>query len=488
MTTRNPSITLDRSTDAAFRAWTSAVATALQECHLVKMGDTGQMNFATVLAPTVTNTSRGYEIYQLSRFSDKFTRADGIITVGSQTSTGHAAAVYSATSGGATLPYVVSNQVQAAAAPTTASVATALIDRGSTPGINHQSVDLDIVSTAANASGDKTWDLYLRYTNDSNHIRVRFLYASGGNYVATITQVVAGVSTTLATSGTFGTTDPTHLRAEIDSSGLVKAIFSTGSGGVYTNQTLTVFLSSPNSALLTGTKNGFTIYSTSVADNLCVAEPRAIYLKLEYGSGNTGGAVASALWATLGGSTDGAGSIATLATARRNFFLHADYGSSNNCFFSGDGSYINMVLAPASTQFMMMSIERSRDAAGAVTQDGLMHYLSYQTSSPTLVPADGAVWFANGNVLASYSSPPITSTYPGQFFSTAIVGADTYYFPRVVALPKLVYDLSLMVAYPADVTNFVAVTVPNCGSTHTYLPYIPSTATAATGAMLMRYE
>lgn len=55
------------STDALFRVWGSAVSTALAAVGLVKTTDTGQIDWTTVVKPTATSQSRGYEIW---RFAD----------------------------------------------------------------------------------------------------------------------------------------------------------------------------------------------------------------------------------------------------------------------------------------------------------------------------------------------------------------------------------------------------------------------------------
>jgi hypothetical protein len=55
------------SNDADFQTWCQGIATALVACGLVKTGDTGQQNNATVTRPGTTNTASGYEIY---RFDD----------------------------------------------------------------------------------------------------------------------------------------------------------------------------------------------------------------------------------------------------------------------------------------------------------------------------------------------------------------------------------------------------------------------------------
>jgi hypothetical protein len=57
----------DQSTAAQFRAWGSAISTAIGVQGLVQTADTGQINWTTVAAPSGTNTAMGYEIW---RFND----------------------------------------------------------------------------------------------------------------------------------------------------------------------------------------------------------------------------------------------------------------------------------------------------------------------------------------------------------------------------------------------------------------------------------
>jgi hypothetical protein len=55
------------NTDADFRSWGTKVAAGIVAAGLVQTADTGQINWATVLKPTLANTVAGYEIY---RFND----------------------------------------------------------------------------------------------------------------------------------------------------------------------------------------------------------------------------------------------------------------------------------------------------------------------------------------------------------------------------------------------------------------------------------
>lgn len=67
MSAANFTVAGDNSTDAAFRAWGSAVNTALAALGFVQTADTGQINWTTVTRPLAVNTAQGYEVW---RFAD----------------------------------------------------------------------------------------------------------------------------------------------------------------------------------------------------------------------------------------------------------------------------------------------------------------------------------------------------------------------------------------------------------------------------------
>lgn len=56
---------LSNSTDALFRAWGSAVSTALGTM-LTRVPQTGDIDWVTVTAPVATNTFQGFEVYRLN--------------------------------------------------------------------------------------------------------------------------------------------------------------------------------------------------------------------------------------------------------------------------------------------------------------------------------------------------------------------------------------------------------------------------------------
>jgi hypothetical protein len=64
MTTMSWTATMNHSTDANFRAWGSGFSARLAMMGLIKAGDTGQIDWATVVRPTSNETSAGYEIWR----------------------------------------------------------------------------------------------------------------------------------------------------------------------------------------------------------------------------------------------------------------------------------------------------------------------------------------------------------------------------------------------------------------------------------------
>lgn len=62
ITTQIPS----NSTDALFRLWGANIKAQLAAAGWVNTADTGQINWTTVLAPTLANTVQGYEIWRMA--------------------------------------------------------------------------------------------------------------------------------------------------------------------------------------------------------------------------------------------------------------------------------------------------------------------------------------------------------------------------------------------------------------------------------------
>lgn len=130
----------------------------------------------------------------------------------------------------------------------------------------------------------------------------------------------------------------------------------------------------------TNTKVGFRIYRMD--DALQATAP--VFLRIDYGSGaaaNTPG-----IWLTFGTASNGAGTITnitfnggsttipTVSSGTNATSLCNSYGSAAKNRFS-----LLMFVRAAANDMMIMSVERSKDASGADTADGLL--LTYQTDA-----------------------------------------------------------------------------------------------------------
>jgi hypothetical protein len=232
----------------------------------------------------------------------------------------------------------------------------------------------------------------------------------------------------------------------------------------------------------TNQSRGYEIYRFSDA----LQATRPVFIKIEYGSFSS--ALFPSIWITVGTSTDGAGTInSMLQSARRQFAFSAAVGTVQNCYFSGDGSYINFMIPNSSVQ-LMQCIERTRSAAGVATNEGLSWYGYAQNTAGG--SQETVLSFLNLTV-GTGTAP--TFVWAGTHWSTAVVGADVYFFPRITPVPKVTYDLALMLGYQADLVNLTPISVTNCGAAHTYLPYLGlnPTITSNNGASvsaMMRYE
>lgn len=66
MATRSGNVSPSNSSDAYFRAWGKWISDCFSAFGWVQTADTGQANWTTILAPTTTWTSQGYEIWRMA--------------------------------------------------------------------------------------------------------------------------------------------------------------------------------------------------------------------------------------------------------------------------------------------------------------------------------------------------------------------------------------------------------------------------------------
>lgn len=211
---------------------------------------------------------------------------------------------------------------------------------------------------------------------------------------------------------------------------------------------------------------------------------KPIFFKIEYGSGASSFPQIG-LWLTVGSSTDGAGNITGPVISSRRQCSMAGPNVGVPAYFSSDGSYINWFMATNSNGVLGFSIERTRDAQGAATGDGYISYFFSQSVTPFLhvVNLTSATLTSGSTINDDYAVPVLGA------WTTSVSAGDTFFFPRIVALPKIVYDLAIMTAYNGDVVERQPVTFVNLGASHTYIPTNQVNPPGyGSMSMLMRYE
>lgn len=150
------------------------------------------------------------------------------------------------------------------------------------------------------------------------------------------------------------------LSAQIQACGLVK-----------TADTGQINMAGPPAMGAAHTSYGYEIYR--FADALQATSP--VFMKIEYGSGGQNGA-RPGLWITFGTGSDGAGNLTGRVSTRipLSAYEASNTAGSNKCYVSGDtGRLCFSLFNNTDTRYgLLFSVERTCDAAGNLTGDGLM--------------------------------------------------------------------------------------------------------------------
>lgn len=171
-----------------------------------------------------------------------------------------------------------------------------------------------------------------------------------------------------------------------------------------------------------------------MADALQATAP--VFVKLEYGSGS---AVNNpAIWVTIGTGSDGAGNLTGIRLSRTQI-SGGGTTSPMTCYMSGslERMAVSMFTSSGSTYSQTIIIERTHDAVGGNTSDGLTVLWAFgSTKASQYLPFTGTIptAYANWNVTTPPSgngalSPnvyffPIRCWSPGETFP--ILGAIAY--------------------------------------------------------------
>ena len=234
----------------------------------------------------------------------------------------------------------------------------------------------------------------------------------------------------------------------------------------------------------TGTVAGYAIYKSS--DALSATKP--IYLKLEFGTGNS--ATQLGFWLQFGTSTTGAG-VLTGQTSTRRQMIPGAVGVGLTSYFSGDGGRIAAAICvgglTGSTTGMYFSVERSHADDGSYDGTGFYWWRASNASvTSQFIPFTGAIFAEDTRTPAMMYQP----------VSTGVYGTDTGVYPQLPFLGKWLNPLTNFLSYyRADISAGSQIPVRLYGVDHNYItmgPGYDTTITAlaspAAASMMMRYE
>jgi hypothetical protein len=139
-------------------------------------------------------------------------------------------------------------------------------------------------------------------------------------------------------------------------------------GWVNTADTGQLTIASATHPSVANTKVGYRVYHMN--DALQATKP--VFLRVDYGSGPT--AANPAVWFTIGTGSDGAGNITGTLLAATQMQAGSNATSACDSYGSADTNRLELLMfvRAGATDLYCISLERSKDATGADTGDGLM--------------------------------------------------------------------------------------------------------------------
>lgn len=221
------------------------------------------------------------------------------------------------------------------------------------------------------------------------------------------------------------------------------------------------------------TSQGYEIWR--FADTLQATKPW--FLKLEYGS--AGVVDRPGIWVTVGTATNGAGTITTQTSVRRQAGASVSKVAGNllPSYVSGSTDRLMLLLnhdAALATTPMWMVFDRTRDGSATTTGDGL--FLAMGSSSATVAnQASSIVIPSTGAVPAVASSLPVV--WPNAGMNSAF-GTDVGIGTCQLFIGKPYYSASLVGGNFNDLGVGTTFTASVLGGTRTYFPSATNTQNA----------
>lgn len=226
-----------------------------------------------------------------------------------------------------------------------------------------------------------------------------------------------------------------------------------------------------------------------MADSLQGTAP--VYVKFEFGTGATTNCLS--IWLTIGTGSDGAGNITGTLLARTQTYGVATSGSTFSSYGSGTTSRATAwhLHTNATTQTTLMwNIERSKDATGADTTDGI------------IVNMIGGAVGANHQLYLPFARTAraeltnLCTIYNGGALGSLLSGSNTGFLPTfpIDASGPVNPGLNLLIYFNTDVAALSNVTINVRGTNRTYktlgIPqgYILAIAGYTSSAYAMLFE
>ncbi len=191
-----------------------------------------------------------------------------------------------------------------------------------------------------------------------------------------------------------------------------------------------------------------------------------VYVKFEFGSGATSNCLS--IWITVGTGSNGTGTITGILGARTQTYSVATSASTLTSYGSGTSSRVGAVhlyQSVTSNTTFMWNIERSKDATGANTSDGVI-----------LQMTNGVVAQTTHQYLAFTGSLRAAQTYASTIYNGTALGTNAsggnvgiYPIFPIGILGPVNPCLGLVMYYGPDIAALTSATMSVRGSNHVYL-------------------
>jgi hypothetical protein len=231
-----------------------------------------------------------------------------------------------------------------------------------------------------------------------------------------------------------------------------------------------------------------------------------VFVKVEYGAGSTN--TFPSLWITIGSGSNGAGMLTGPLSLRRQININSPASTNAiTSFISGDANRIGMALWHFSNttfgntvcigpQSIYFSIERTKDASGADTNEGVL-FVGRTNVSAAIVgtqqywnSATGPTGLEDWGVLLPTVNIGLTTGVQTAFY-------PIYHSKGVFLNPgmgTLCFAVSTSAGTTIPATEGAPIVIPIYGNNHTYMPMSPTLANTvglrggANSSFCMRYE